>query len=91
MRAEITGLVVDEARRCRGVARELVIRIKAWVLQQDLKQISVKSGVHRTAAQLFYQQQGFQLAKTRRGLMFEYKPGAEDVLNRPADSNIRMA
>ena len=62
-RAELTGLVVTEASRGRGVGRELVATVEEWARARGLAQVGVRSNVIRLDAHRFYEGLGYPRAK----------------------------
>ena len=64
-RVEITGLVVDERFRRKGIGRDLIGRIESWAVEQGAEQASVRSRTTRADAHRFYESLGFSLAKTQ--------------------------
>jgi GNAT superfamily N-acetyltransferase len=53
--AQITLLVVDEARRGKGVGRELVSAAEAWARECGCKRIVVTTALQRAGAHAFYE------------------------------------
>ena len=64
-RAEVDGLVVDEAVRSRGAGKLLLEKAEAWARHAGCKSMSVRSNVKRTRAHEFYQQNGYEHYKTQ--------------------------
>ncbi len=64
--AEISGLVVDEARRGQGVGAELVRAAGAWARGQGLARLRVRTRVERKRAARFYVGAGFRLRKQQQ-------------------------
>jgi GNAT superfamily N-acetyltransferase len=64
-RAEIMGLVVDEAARRRGIGTQLVRAAQQWALAEQLPRILVRSNIVREASHIFYARLGFSRAKTQ--------------------------
>ena len=62
---EITGLVVDAARRREGLGRALVARAEAWAKERGVPRLRVRSNVTRTESHHFYPALGFARAKTQ--------------------------
>ncbi len=62
---EITGLVVDAARRREGLGRALVARAEQWALQRGVSRLRVRSNVTRQESHHFYPALGFARAKTQ--------------------------
>jgi GNAT superfamily N-acetyltransferase len=68
-RAEIGGLVVDEAVRGRGLGRALVRAARAWAGGMGVSLMRVRSNVTRERAHRFYGREGFR--ETKRQSVFE--------------------
>lgn len=64
-RAEIGGLVVDEAVRRRGVGRILVDAVRLWAVTHGAMELSVRCQIHRVEAHAFYTAQGFIRTKSQ--------------------------
>ncbi len=62
-RAELTGLVVTEVARGRGLGRRLVAAVEEWARERGLTLIGVRSNVVRTDAHRFYEGLGYGRAK----------------------------
>ena len=62
--AEIGGLVVDAAARCKGVGRALVEEARVWARRSGFQSVVVRSNVVRPEAHPFYEQLGFRRTKT---------------------------
>ncbi|MEY3441917.1 MAG: hypothetical protein RLZZ519_198 [Bacteroidota bacterium] len=63
---EITGLVVDEARRSQGIGRELVAKVENFGRQKGLERLVVRSNVKRNRAHGFYLKHGFEEKKQQK-------------------------
>ena len=61
--AEISGFVVDENKRGRGVGRLLMAETERWARERHLPYIRLNANVTRTGAHRFYQSLGFTKAK----------------------------
>jgi GNAT superfamily N-acetyltransferase len=61
---EITGLVVDERHRGRGVGALLLTRAEDWAREQGCSEVWLRSNVKRSDAHVFYEQRGYTLTKT---------------------------
>jgi GNAT superfamily N-acetyltransferase len=64
-RAEIGGLVVDEACRRSGVGRRLMERAEAWARERNCATVSLRSNVIRDEAHRFYRELGYSVVKTQ--------------------------
>jgi len=78
--AEITGLVVDERHRSKGIGTLLLARVEAWAGQHGYPQVWLRSNLKRNQAHSFYQRHGYELVKTsytfRKPLAVAVKQGA---------------
>ncbi|WP_207308782.1 GNAT family N-acetyltransferase [Marinobacter caseinilyticus] len=63
--AELTGLVVSDARRRTGVGRALVTAAEQWAESQALAVVCVRSNALRHASHPFYESLGYQRIKTQ--------------------------
>jgi GNAT superfamily N-acetyltransferase len=63
--AVIAGLVVDEARRSRGIGAALVEAAAAWAARQGYGTLRVRSNVVRERAHAFYERLGFSRTKNQ--------------------------
>jgi GNAT superfamily N-acetyltransferase len=73
-RVEISGLVVDEAKRSRQVGALLLKSAEAWARAKGFCAIGLHCNVVRERAHLFYERNGYRVAKTQN--VFEKKlPG----------------
>jgi GNAT superfamily N-acetyltransferase len=68
-RAEIGGLVVDEACRGRGLGKALVRGAEAWARSYGLRLLRVRTNVTRERAHRFYEREGFREEKRQIVLM----------------------
>jgi GNAT superfamily N-acetyltransferase len=66
--AEISGLIVDEQIRSRGVGRLLLEAADRWARSKGCNAISVRSNVIRERAHQFYARNGFEHVKTQKFL-----------------------
>jgi GNAT superfamily N-acetyltransferase len=64
LKANIGGLVVDEAHRSGGIGVELLAAAEAWARERGAKLMLVRSRVARTRAHRFYEREGYELVKT---------------------------
>ena len=65
-RAEVNGLVVDEAIRSRGAGALLLHAAEAWARKMRCKGMSVRSNVIRERAHNFYLRHGYEHYKTQK-------------------------
>ncbi len=64
--AEISGLVVDEGLRSRGVGKALLEAAEAWARSRGCDLMSVRSNVIRGRAHAFYERHGYACTKTQK-------------------------
>jgi GNAT superfamily N-acetyltransferase len=62
--AEIGGLIVDESNRGRGIGRALVETAEGWAVTMGYRYLQIRSNIIRMKAHRFYEQIGYNLAKT---------------------------
>lgn len=65
-RAEVNGLVVDEAARSRGAGAMLLGAAEKWARGKRCKGMSVRSNVLRERAHGFYLRNGYEHYKTQK-------------------------
>jgi GNAT superfamily N-acetyltransferase len=61
--AEITGLVVDESLRGKGIGKRLVVKTEEWAKSLGFNSIRVRTNILRTETHLFYRGIGFEEKK----------------------------
>lgn len=66
--AEITGLVVDESLRGRGIGAGLVREAELWAKEKGFSSIRVRTNVIRNRTHDFYRKLGF--SETKRQVVF---------------------
>lgn len=66
MRAEISGLVVEERARSLGIGRRLVERAEEWAREKGCETVGVRSNVIRERAHTFYERLGYKHIKTQK-------------------------
>jgi GNAT superfamily N-acetyltransferase len=64
--AEISGLVVDQKVRSRGIGKLLLEAAERWALSRGCAAITVRSNVKRQDAHRFYEQNGYEWTKTQK-------------------------
>ncbi len=64
--AEITGLIVDQEIRSRGIGKALVDAAEDWARKRGCSAIEVRSNVVRERAHRFYERHGFRHVKTQK-------------------------
>jgi uncharacterized protein YbbK (DUF523 family)/GNAT superfamily N-acetyltransferase len=62
--AELSGFVVDEGCRDRGIGRLIMAEAEAWAASRGLKLIRLRTNVVREGAHRFYERLGFERTKT---------------------------
>ena len=65
-RAEVNGLVVDEAARSRGAGAILLAAAEKWARGKRCRSMSVRSNVLRERAHGFYLRHGYEHYKTQK-------------------------
>jgi GNAT superfamily N-acetyltransferase len=68
-RAEIGGLVVDEARRGSGVGKLLMQHAEDWARSKRLDAVYLRSNVIRKDAHRFYERLGYKNTKTQHAFL----------------------
>ena len=63
-RAEISGLVVDEKIRGKGVGTALMKKTEDWVKDQNIDLIRLRSNIIREDAHKFYLRMGYSIKKS---------------------------
>jgi len=63
--AEISGLVVDQETRSRGVGKVLLDAAEGWARSHGCADISVRSNIKRERAHGFYKRNGYEWTKTQ--------------------------
>lgn len=77
--AELLGLVVDAARRSRGIGTALVAAAEAWARTRGLEHLRVRSNVTREATHRFYRNLGFEEVKRQVVFRKDLEPPAPDM------------
>ncbi len=65
-RVEVSGLVVDEEIRSRGIGKALLNAVEAWARTQGCTTISVRSNIIRHRAHRFYLKNGYAHVKSQK-------------------------
>jgi GNAT superfamily N-acetyltransferase len=73
-RGELVALVVDEQIRSRGVGRLLMEAAEAWVRNQGLTTIVLRSNVTRERAHAFYERLGYRHTKSQKFFVKDFSP-----------------
>lgn len=63
---EISGLVVDERCRSRGLGLRLLERAEQWAREKGCRTVRLRSNVIRNRAHAFYERQGYEHVKTQK-------------------------
>lgn len=66
VRAEIAGLVVEEASRSRKIGRMLMARAEDWAREKGCSECGLRSNVIREGAHRFYENLGYRVNKTQK-------------------------
>ncbi|MGB7640161.1 MAG: GNAT family N-acetyltransferase [Terriglobales bacterium] len=72
--AEITGLVVDQQVRSRGIGMALLSAAEQWARGHGCNAISVRSNVWRNRAHGFYTSNGYEHIKTQKEFHKSLRP-----------------
>jgi len=64
--AEISGLVVDQQIRSRGIGKALLDVAEQWARSHGCNSVSVHSNVSREHAHCFYMRNGYEHIKTQK-------------------------
>ncbi|HMD31593.1 MAG TPA: GNAT family N-acetyltransferase [Candidatus Acidoferrales bacterium] len=78
-RAELLGLVTEQALRSRGIGRRLVAAAEEWALARGFATLLVRCNVVRTRAHSFYEGMGYQCVKTQKNFRKSLAGGGESV------------
>lgn len=65
---EITGLIVDQQVRCRGIGKVLLEAAEDWARRQGCNTVTVHCNVTRERAHAFYTNNGYHHIKTQKVL-----------------------
>ena len=65
-RAELVGLVIEEAARGHGIGRLLVAEAEQWAAAHGFAKLCVRCNVVRTRTHRFYEGLGFECSKTQK-------------------------
>jgi len=63
---ELTGLIVDQQVRCRGIGKVLLEAAEEWARGHDCTAITVHCNVGRERAHAFYTNNGYRHLKTQK-------------------------
>lgn len=67
--AGLSGLIIDQHSRSRGIGRVLLDAAEKWARSQGCNAISVHSNVMRERAHQFYKRNGYEHIKTQKYLL----------------------
>ena len=70
--AEITGLVVDESFRGKGIGKSLVQKAEGWAKLKKQNILRVRTNVIRTETHVFYKNIGFE--EKKKQTVFQKRP-----------------
>lgn len=65
-RAEINGLIVEEARRSAGAGKLLLDAAEEWARERGCESVNLRSNVIRERAHGFYLRSGYEHYKTQK-------------------------
>ncbi|MHB8524667.1 MAG: GNAT family N-acetyltransferase [Candidatus Acidiferrales bacterium] len=65
VRAEVAGLVVQEASRSQNIGRMLMARAEDWARERGCSECGLRSNVIRERAHRFYENLGYRVNKTQ--------------------------
>jgi GNAT superfamily N-acetyltransferase len=74
MRAEVSGLVVDERQRSQGIGQWLLERAEEWAREKGCRAIGLRSNVIRGRAHAFYEREGYEHFKTQKSFRKVLQP-----------------
>ena len=66
--ADVSGFVVDQAFRGRGIGKLLMAEVERWSRARGLGAIRLSTNIKRTEAHRFYESLGFRIIKTQYAL-----------------------
>lgn len=66
LKAEVNGLVVDEAERSAGAGAKLLAAAEKWAKSRHCITMNVRSNVIRDRAHAFYERNGYEHYKTQK-------------------------
>ena len=66
---EISGLVIDEHHRGRGIGKLLIDKVKQWAKEKGNNMIGLHCNIKRTEAHLFYQHLDFTELKQQKNFV----------------------
>jgi GNAT superfamily N-acetyltransferase len=68
---EITGLVIDENYRGKGVGKKLIEKVKLWAKEKGIDKLSLRCNVKRIQTHLFYEHMGFTALKQQTNFVMK--------------------
>jgi GNAT superfamily N-acetyltransferase len=66
LRAEVNGLIVDEAKRSLGAGKRLLEVAERWARERGCQNVNLRSNVLRERAHAFYLREGYEHYKTQK-------------------------
>jgi len=75
--AEVSGFVVDEAHRGKGIGHALMAEAERWTVEKGLSSLRLKTNIIRTEAHHFYESMGFERTKTQYTYVKKLAPDRE--------------
>jgi GNAT superfamily N-acetyltransferase len=72
-RVELSGLVVDENVRSRGIGEKLLDRAEEWAREKGCGEVGLRCNVIRERAHAFYERHGYKSAKTQKSFRKKLK------------------
>ena len=68
---EVSGFVVEEKQRSKGIGKKLLQKVEAWTKEQGYKRIRIRTNVIRERAHKFYENNGYKKVKEQKVYMKE--------------------
>lgn len=76
--AEISGFIVSEEFRGKGLGKNLLEAAGQWARQKKLPRLRVRSQIKREETRKFYSNRGFSVTKQQRVFDKKIKPASRD-------------
>ena len=70
---EVSGFVVEEKERNKGIGKRLLEVAEAWTKEQGYRLIRIRTNVIRERAHKFYENNGYKKVKEQKVYMKEIK------------------
>ena len=80
--AEISGLVVDQQVRSRGIGKILLEAAEEWARSLGFDDLSVRSNVKRARAHRFYRNNGYEQVKLKKHSVRVCEKASRELLHR---------